>query len=70
MRNGTARKKKKETIKVGLKRQFLSLGLTLVLLAISICLFHKLDAFDYVLIALGVLELVGILYTLLKRPKK
>jgi len=53
-------------MKKPLKSQLFSFGLTLVILAISIFVFKQVDIWDYILIGVGALELIGIIVTLVR----
>lgn len=52
-----------------LKSQLLSFGFTLVILAISIFGFKQMNVIDYILIGVGVLELIGIVIALVQGKK-
>ena len=55
--------------KGNLKVQIICFCVTLVLLAISVFVFKDMKTSDYVLIAIAVLELIGIIVTLTQRKK-
>ena len=49
--------------------QIFCLCVTLILIAITVFVFHSFGTGDYILIVLAVLELIGIIITLVKRKK-
>ena len=56
---------KKDSLKV----QIICFCVTLILLAISVFVFKNVKHSDYILAVLAVLELIGIILTLVKRKK-
>ena len=56
-------------MKSSFKWQIISFCFTLVLIAIAVFVFKDFNSSDYILIVIGVLELVGIIIALAQRKK-